>query len=79
MTTNQKTVELAISGMSCGSCVWHVTEALRGVAGVGDVAVDLKGGRATVSCDPSLASAAELVHVVEEAGYEAAVLPAESH
>lgn len=76
--TNQKTVELTISGMSCGSCVRHVTEALRGVAGVTDATVDLKGGRATVACDVSLPST-ELVDVVEEAGYEAAVVPEGTH
>ena len=37
-----KTIELQVQGMSCGSCVKHVTEALRPVEGVSDVAVDYK-------------------------------------
>lgn len=34
MTPAAKTVELEISGMSCGGCVRGVTAALSGVAGV---------------------------------------------
>jgi len=33
--------ELEIRGMTCASCAGHVTQALRGVAGVDDAAVNL--------------------------------------
>lgn len=42
------TVELSVQGMTCGSCVKHVTKALQSVAGVSRVEVDLANGRATV-------------------------------
>ena len=50
------TIELNVEGMSCGSCVKHVTEALNTVEGVTKVDVDLQAarvrvtGRATAKC-----------------------------
>ena len=37
------TVELSVQGMTCGSCVKHVTKALQSVAGVSRVEVDFAG------------------------------------
>ena len=42
------TVELDVQGMTCGSCVKHVTKALQSVPGVRQVEVDLAKGRARV-------------------------------
>ncbi len=53
------TVELAVQGMTCGSCVKHVTKALQSVPGVNRVEVDLANGRATV--EGELASGAALL------------------
>ena len=58
-----------VSGMTCGHCVAAVTEELRAVDGVSDVAVDLASGGVTVTStgplDPEAVRAA-----VDEAGYE---------
>lgn len=69
-------LELSISGMTCGSCVRHVAEALRGLEGVEEAQVDLGAGRATVAYDPASATAEGMVRAVEEAGYRAAVASA---
>lgn len=45
------TVELDVQGMTCGSCVKHVTKALQSVPGVSHVDVDLANGRARVQGD----------------------------
>jgi copper chaperone len=45
------TVELDVQGMTCGSCVKHVTKALQSVPGVSHVNVDLANGRARVEGD----------------------------
>lgn len=45
------TVELEVQGMTCGSCVKHVTKALQAVPGVTHVEVDLARGRARVDGD----------------------------
>jgi len=62
------TVELAIEGMSCASCVGRVEAALQKVAGVTEVAVNLATERATVK---GTADAAALAAAVDAAGYDA--------
>ena len=64
-----QTIQLNISGMTCGACVHHVTQALQNVSGVQTVAVDLALGSATVSGDSLDLS--QLVGAVEEEGYGA--------
>jgi copper chaperone CopZ len=63
-----KTV-LHIKGMSCDHCVRHVTEALKGVAGVESVSVSLKENSAAVEHKEGLSLAA-MKDAVVEAGYE---------
>ncbi|MGS0738135.1 heavy-metal-associated domain-containing protein [Pseudomonas sp. GG8] len=70
-----KTVELQVQGMSCGSCVKHVTEALRPLEGVSDVAVDLQSGRVKVSGD---SDSHALLAALQDAGYPAHLATAES-
>lgn len=62
--------DLQITGMTCQHCVHSVTQALKGVAGVENVAVDLAGGRARVEGE---ADPRALVRAVKEEGYEAKV------
>lgn len=65
---------LDVSGMSCGSCVRHVSGALRALAGVRDVAVELSNGEVRIEHEPHV-SAALLVDAVQDAGYEASAPP----
>jgi copper chaperone len=62
---------LAVTGMTCGNCVKHVTSALRAVPGVTAADVNLEHGRAIVAHDSSRASVAALIAAVEAAGYTA--------
>lgn len=55
-----------VEGMTCGGCVRHVDKALRAVAGVTEVAVDLAQGTVTVS---GTAPFSALAAQVDEAGY----------
>lgn len=57
--------------MTCNGCVKHVDKALRGLAGVTAVEVDLAGQRAKVSHDEAKAPVPALVAAVEAAGYTA--------
>ena len=66
-----KTIELEVSGMSCGHCVATVRSALAGVAGVREVDVSLPARRATVRADEGVDEAA-LVRAVDRTGYRAA-------
>jgi P-type Cu+ transporter len=63
-------VTLRIEGMTCASCVGRVEKALRRVAGVDQVSVNLATEEARVE---GAADAAALVGAVEDAGYEAAL------
>ncbi len=66
-----RTAELAVSGMTCASCVLRVEKKLKKVSGVADAAVNLATERATVTYDPALATPESLVQAVENAGYGA--------
>jgi Cu+-exporting ATPase len=67
--------DLAITGMTCASCVRSVETALAAVPGVASAEVNLANERATVRLDPAQAQDAALVHAVERAGYGALVIP----
>ncbi len=70
-----ETVELAISGMTCGGCASTVTRVLSRVAGVTAARVDLARGRASVE---GAARAEDLVRAVQAAGYDVEVWRPES-
>ena len=67
--------ELAITGMTCASCVRSVESALASVPGVASAEVNLANERATVRLDPAGAEMPALVKAVERAGYGALVIP----
>ena len=62
--------KLEVTGMNCGACVNHVTQALQSVPGVKLAAVDLNSRTATVKHDESTTVEA-MVEAVDEAGYHA--------
>jgi len=69
------TVELAIEGMTCASCVRRVERALSRVPGVQEASVNLASERALVRYDPHTTSLDALIGAVEAAGYHAAIVP----
>lgn len=71
MPTNQRELELAISGMTCASCVAHVEKALASVDGVSSASVNLATERAHLVLARPVA-AEDLILSVEQAGYKAA-------
>ena len=64
--------ELAIGGMTCASCVARIERKLGKLDGVQSAGVNLATERASVAYDPGRVSPAQLISVVEAAGYEAA-------
>lgn len=68
-----RVVELAVSGMTCASCVRRVEKALGKVQGVHRASVNLATERARVEVGPQVALEA-LVQAVREVGYEATAL-----
>ena len=65
------TIELAVEGMHCGSCVALIQETLEEQAGVTSATVDLDAARAVVGYDPARIDVAGLTAAVVEAGYAA--------
>ncbi len=65
------TVEFAVDGMHCGSCVALIEETLGEQAGVRSAAVDLDSARAVVGYDPAQIDVDALAAAVAEAGYTA--------
>lgn len=62
------TVNMKISGMSCGHCVGAVRNALAKVDGV--EVKDVRIGTATVTIDPEKVSLDSLRDAIEDTGYE---------
>lgn len=60
-----------VVGMTCNSCAMTVTEEVRRISGVQDVAVELATGGLTVTSDASL-DPALIKGAIEEAGYQLA-------
>lgn len=65
------TIELNVTGMTCGHCQKSVKQALQDVPGVTDAQVDLQRGRAVVQGTPD---AGQLIAAVAEEGYGAEVV-----
>lgn len=66
-----KSVDLAISGMSCGHCVRAVSQALAEVPGVEVENVGIGSARIRAGDDPATVNAA--IEAVRDAGYDAEV------
>jgi copper chaperone len=67
--SNEKDTILEVEGMSCPSCIRHVTSALTDIDGVDKVDVKLRDGLVIVKHDKALAPIALLVGALGEAGY----------
>src|SRR6266478_1622746 len=71
----QAATELAITGMTCGNCARHVTEAIQSVPGVRAAMVSLDSKMASVAWAPGAhPDPARVIHAVEEVGYDAQVI-----
>ncbi len=80
MSSNQLTTELSVTGMTCGNCARHVTEAIQSVPGVHSATVSLDSRSASVrwAAGGSHDNAA-LVQAIEKEGYGAKVFEAHEH
>ncbi len=72
-------VRFPIDGMTCTSCVAHITKAVRKVPGVDSVRVDLGSDSASVAFDPRQTSLTAIAGAIREAGYEPQIELAEAY
>lgn len=68
MSNEQDTI-LEVQGMTCPSCIRHVTTALKDLDGVGAVNVKLRDGLVVVTHDTTQAPIPQLIDALAEAGY----------
>ena len=64
-------VELAVTGMTCESCVQAITHEVGRLEGVRSVEVDLDAGTAMVTYEQGAIEPAAIEQVIEKIGYEA--------
>ncbi|MEE9201704.1 MAG: copper ion binding protein, partial [Dehalococcoidia bacterium] len=62
-------VVIPVTGMTCASCVAHVTEALEEVPGVAEAQVNLASGQASVDYDPARTALPDLERAIRDTGY----------
>ncbi len=65
-----KTITLNIEGMHCGGCVKSVTRVLTELDGVQSADVQLEG-KANITFDENRINVAQLIEVIEDAGFDA--------
>lgn len=68
-------VQVTVSGMTCAACSNSVEAALRGVNGVLMASVALLQNRADVVFDPNLIKEEDIKEAIEDAGFEAEIIP----
>ncbi|HWI55976.1 MAG TPA: cation-translocating P-type ATPase, partial [Bacillota bacterium] len=79
-TATRAVTELAVSGMTCGNCARHVTQAIQSVPGVHSATVSLDAHQATVRWTPNAAqNVTALIQAVEQEGFSARVVEAHTH
>jgi len=64
-------INLSVSGMTCGSCVKHVTKALESLGGVSNIHVDLQSGK--VNLQRITNETGDLINALNEEGYPASL------
>lgn len=75
-----RVLEFAISGMDCGNCARHVTEAIQGLPEIHSATVSLDSKRAAVRWNPGKTpDASAVVQAVSGAGYGATVIEKAPH
>ena len=67
--SNERDTILEVEGMTCPSCIRHVSSALEELEGVGAVDVKLRDGLVVVKHDATQAPIDQLIAALDEAGY----------
>ncbi|KAL3523129.1 hypothetical protein ACH5RR_015963 [Cinchona calisaya] len=75
LSGNLKRIQVRITGMTCAACSNSVEAALSGLNGVVKASVALLQNKADVIFDPSLVKDEDIKNAVEDAGFEAEIVP----
>lgn len=69
-TTEGAVCELRVGGMDCPSCADDITRSLKGLEGVGDVRVDVVGGKVRVAYSDGKLARGDLAGAITRVGYK---------
>ncbi|MHA2165131.1 MAG: heavy metal translocating P-type ATPase, partial [Candidatus Hodarchaeales archaeon] len=69
--TNLMEVNLAITGMTCASCVTNIEKGVKRVKGVQNITINLMTEKAKILIDPHDVETSQLIKEIEEIGYGA--------
>lgn len=72
----RETVRIPVTGMTCAACSSRVQRMLQKAPGVDEAAVNLMMKSATVTFNPGATSAEQLVEIIRDTGYGAAIADA---
>ncbi|KAH6830615.1 copper-exporting ATPase / responsive-to-antagonist 1 / copper-transporting ATPase [Perilla frutescens var. hirtella] len=72
---NLRRIQVAVAGMTCAACSNSVESALRSLDGVVTASVALLQNKADVSFNSSLLKDEDIINAIEDAGFEAEILP----
>ncbi|XP_047308601.1 copper-transporting ATPase RAN1-like [Impatiens glandulifera] len=73
-----KRIQVSVTGMTCAACSNSVEGALRSVNGVLRASVALLQNKADVVFDPTLVKEEDIKNAIEDAGFDAEILPEEN-
>ena len=76
--SDDKTVDISLPSIQCGTCVSTIKKALNKVEGIDEFNIDLKNKNVTVSFDDSLTSIDKIESAIIFAGYDANDKPADA-
>lgn len=68
------TTTLSVEGMTCGACTSAIENGFKGVEGVYQFNISLLANRAVLVHDPSKLTAEQIVEIIDDRGFDAAVL-----
>ncbi|PKX92527.1 Cu(2+)-transporting P-type ATPase CCC2 [Aspergillus novofumigatus IBT 16806] len=68
---------VSIDGMTCGACTSSVQSAFDGADGVVQFNISLLAERAIIVHDPTVLSAQQIITIIEDAGFDAAIISSE--
>ncbi|KAG8385094.1 hypothetical protein BUALT_Bualt03G0005700 [Buddleja alternifolia] len=72
---NLRRIQVSVTGMTCAACSTSVESALMSLNGVVKASVALLQNKADVTFDPALVKDQEIKNAIEDAGFDAEVLP----
>ncbi|MDH5655097.1 MAG: heavy metal translocating P-type ATPase [Spirochaetia bacterium] len=77
--SNESSIDLNLSGMSCANCALRIEKTLEGLEGINEAAVNFAAEKAHIVFNPSIINPETMISSVENAGYGASIILSEEN